>query len=122
MVRELVLSVSIHDCTVQTFRGSGAGGQHRNKTSSGVRVIHPPSGARGESCEERSQLQNKKAAFLRMVETPAFQAWLAAAAAGLKTPLEIEREVEEAMARREDFRTEVLSGGAWREVTEATLT
>ena len=122
MVKELVLSVSIHDCEVQTYRGSGAGGQHRNKTSSGVRVIHPPSGARAESCEERSQLQNKKAAFLRMVATPAFQAWLAAVSAGVKTPLEVEREVEAAMQRPQDFRTEVLRGGSWVEVTDTTLT
>jgi capsid protein len=39
-------------------------------------VIHHPSGARGESREERSQLQNKRTAFIRMVQTPAFQLWL----------------------------------------------
>lgn len=39
-------------------------------------MIHHPSGARGESREERSQLQNKKAAFLRMVNSKEFQLWL----------------------------------------------
>ena len=39
-------------------------------------MIHHPSGARGESREERSQLQNKRAAFVRMARSPTFQLWL----------------------------------------------
>lgn len=76
MSREKVLSVTIHDCEVQTFRSGGKGGQNQNKRDTGVRVIHHPSGARGESREERSQLQNKKAAFRRMVDTPHFRYWV----------------------------------------------
>lgn len=75
-MREKVLSVTIHDCEVQTFRSGGAGGQNQNKRDTGVRVIHAPSGARGESREERSQLQNKKRAFRRMVESDPFKAWV----------------------------------------------
>lgn len=75
-MREKVLSVSIHDCEVQHFRSGGSGGQNQNKRDTGARVIHHPSGARGESREERSQRQNKKAAFLRMLETKEFQLWL----------------------------------------------
>ena len=71
-----IASVSIKDCEVQTFRSGGSGGQNQNKRDTGVRVIHHPSGARGESREERSQLQNKKRAFLRMVETKEFQNWV----------------------------------------------
>lgn len=74
--RQRVASVSIKDCEVQHFRSGGKGGQHQNKTSSGSRVIHHPSGARGESREERSQPQNTKNAFLRMVATPAFRMWI----------------------------------------------
>ncbi len=58
----LAFSVTKADCEWQYFRAGGKGGQHQNKTSSGVRVIHHPSEARGESREERSQLQNRKAA------------------------------------------------------------
>lgn len=76
MSRELVLSVTLADCEVQTFRSGGKGGQHQNKTESGVRIIHHPSGARGESREERSQLQNKKRAFRRMSESREFWAWV----------------------------------------------
>ena len=75
MARELAFSVKIADCEVQTFRSGGKGGQNQNKRDTGVRVIHHPSGARGESREERSQLQNKKAAFRRMAESPAFRYW-----------------------------------------------
>lgn len=68
-------SVTLDDCEVQTFRAGGKGGQNQNKRDTGVRIIHHPSGARGESREERSQLQNKKAAFRRMVEDPKFRVW-----------------------------------------------
>lgn len=74
--RKLVLSVTLKDCEVQHFRAGGPGGQHQNKTSSASRVIHKASGARGESREQRSQPQNTKTAFARMVQTPTFQAWL----------------------------------------------
>ena len=75
-MRELIFSITLKDCEVQTFRCGGPGGQKQNKTSSGVRVIHRDSGARGESREHRSQLQNKKVAFRRMAETPEFKRWV----------------------------------------------
>jgi protein subunit release factor B len=76
MTRTKMLTVTIKDCTVQTFRAGGKGGQNQNKRDSGVRVIHPPSGARGESREGRSQLENKRKAFVRMAESPKFKAWV----------------------------------------------
>lgn len=74
-MRQLVCRVTIKDCQVQTFRVSGAGGQHRDKTSAGVRVVHPPSGAVGKCTEHRSQHANKRTAFVRMAETPEFERW-----------------------------------------------
>jgi protein subunit release factor B len=74
--RKLVLSVTLKDCDVQTFRSGGPGGQHQNKTNSGVRIKHRDSGAVGECREQRSQLQNKRTAFVRMTETKKFQTWL----------------------------------------------
>lgn len=68
-------SVTLDDCEVQTFRSGGKGGQNQNKRDTGVRIIHHASGARGEARDERSQLQNKKAAFRRMVEDPKFRVW-----------------------------------------------
>lgn len=73
--RELLFSVTKKDFDIQTFRAGGKGGQHQNKTNSGVRIVHRASGAVGESREHRSQLQNKKTAFLRLVATPEFKRW-----------------------------------------------
>ena len=70
------LSVSIKDCRVDTFRAGGPGGQRQNKVSSGVRIVHEPSGAVGESRDERSQLQNKKLAFRRMSTTQSLRSGL----------------------------------------------
>lgn len=74
--RSKVLSVTLDDCEVQTFRAGGNGGQNQNKRDTGVRIIHHPSGARAESREERSQLQNKRSAFTRMVKSGKFVMWM----------------------------------------------
>ena len=75
-MRERILHITIKDCEVQTFRVSGAGGQHRDKTSAGVRVVHPPSGAMGRCTEHRSQHANKRTAFVRMAGAREFQSWV----------------------------------------------
>lgn len=75
--RHLVFSVTLADCEVQTFAAGGPGGQNQNKRHTGVRIIHHPSGARGESREHRTQLDNKKAAFRRMADSSLFKTWVA---------------------------------------------
>lgn len=109
---ELAFSVSINDCEVQTFRAGGKGGQNQNKRNTGVRVIHHESGARGESREERSQLQNKRTAFKRMVDTPEFKRYIDMRMYGIGRA---EAEVERMMQREQDFRTEVRVNGRWQE-------
>ena len=49
----------LRECEVQTFRSSGPGGQHVNKTESGVRLKHLPTGVVVSSQQERSQHRNK---------------------------------------------------------------
>lgn len=73
--RELLFSLTKKDFRVDTFRSGGKGGQHQNKTNSGVRITHIESGAVGESREERSQHQNRKIAFQRLIESKRFQIW-----------------------------------------------
>lgn len=73
--KELLFSLTKKDFVVETFRGSGAGGQKRNKTDSCVRITHPDSGAVGYCCETPSQHQNKRKAFERLTESTVFKMW-----------------------------------------------
>ncbi len=54
------------ECEEQFFVASGPGGQHRNKTETGVRLVHTPTGLTVTATERRSQLQNRGAALERL--------------------------------------------------------
>ncbi len=62
------------ECLFDFFRGSGPGGQHRNTTESGVRVIHVPTGLRAQASERRSQARNREEALRRLAEKLAARA------------------------------------------------
>lgn len=115
--REPLFSVSIKDCEVQTFRSGGKGGQNQNKVESGVRILHRPSGAVGESREHREQLQNKRAAFRRLAQSKMFTAWALQKARELEGYKTIERIVDDLMAP-ENIKTEILVDQKWVEVNE----
>lgn len=107
---ELAFSVSINDCEVQTFRAGGKGGQNQNKRDTGVRVIHHESGARGEARDERSQLQNKRLAFTRMVESAEFQLYIKKR---VGRDERLKAEVERSINDPRNIRVEKQRDGKW---------
>lgn len=54
------------ECRVETFRAGGPGGQHQNRTESGVRLVHLPTGVRVIAREQRSQYRNRLKALDRL--------------------------------------------------------
>jgi len=60
------INIRKDDLKVDTFRSSGAGGQHVNKTESGVRFTHLPTGIVAESTDGRSQIKNREIALNRL--------------------------------------------------------
>jgi protein subunit release factor B len=105
-----LFSVTLKDCDVQHFRAGGPGGQHQNKSNTGTRIVHRASGARGEARDSRSQHQNTRAAFIRMVETLKFKSWANQTAALYGR--NIEQEVRDDM-RPEKLRIEGYVDGEW---------
>lgn len=62
-VDEVEVELNMNDVEVDTFRSSGAGGQHINKTESAIRLTHKPTGIVVTCQDEKSQLKNKEQAF-----------------------------------------------------------
>jgi ribosome-associated protein len=54
------------ECDEEFFVAGGPGGQHRNRTASGVRLVHPPTGVVVTATERRSQAQNRATALARL--------------------------------------------------------
>ena len=73
--KELLFSITANDCEWSYTRGTGKGGQKKNKTSSAVHCMHRPSGAHGYSEASRSQADNKRDAFRKMAESKEFTTW-----------------------------------------------
>ena len=72
VVEDVEVEINPADIRMEVFRASGAGGQHINKTSSAVRLIHEPTGIVAECQTERSQLQNREYA-MRMLRSKIYE-------------------------------------------------
>src|SRR5215469_12489696 len=84
----------LSQCEVDTYRASGPGGQKRNKTSSAVRIRHPPSGLIVIAEESRSQHENRARALRRLRQALYLQ---------VRDALPADTLTVEALARRDDY-------------------
>ncbi len=109
-MRTKLFSVTKKDFRVDTFRSGGKGGQNQNKRETGVRITHKESGAVGESRNHRTQEQNKKDAFKRLLESPRWRIWFNQQVAYHLYRDEIEKKVEKMM---EDIDIEYVEDGKW---------
>ena len=112
MSREKLFTITKDDLICQTFRCGGNGGQNQNKLETGVRFIHKPSGATGESREERKQIQNKGIAFKRLVNSTTFRNWVNLKAREIIDGKTVEEKVAEDM-KPENIKVEVLDKDKW---------
>lgn len=110
--KELLFSITAADCRWDYFKGSGPGGQHRNKTASAVRCTHVASGAVGKCESSRSQLDNKREAFRKMAESQKFQKWARIEALRVMGKLrEIEDKIDHEL--RTSIKVEYQIDGKW---------
>ena len=112
MKKELLFSVTKKDLNVQTFRSGGKGGQHQNKTNSGVRIIHNESGARGECRNHREQHRNKQEALKRLVKNKKFKLWLNRKAIEVIDKKTLDQHVNELMSE-DNIKMEIQENGKW---------
>ena len=104
------------DFDVSYYCGSGAGGQARNKVASGVQIIHRDSGAIGRAHDSRSQADNKKNAFQRLLATPKMKFWIAQRVYEVKANETMEETVERDCADK-NLKYEIKNAyGQWEEV------
>jgi len=114
--KERITIASRKDFDVSYYCGSGAGGQKRNKTASGVQIIHRESGAMGRNSESRSQAQNKEKAFQSLVKSPKFKFWLNRALYEIRQGEKIEETIDREVSDPSITKTEVRIDEKWVEV------
>jgi protein subunit release factor B len=119
MTKEILFSVTANDCEWSYTRGTGAGGQKKNKTSSAVHCMHRQSGAHGYAEDDRSQSVNRKIAFERMANSKEFQSWHKMEVLRRSGQMaQIDAEVERSLKK---VKFEVRRDGIWTEVSENEL-
>jgi len=89
---DIDIEINPSDCRVDTYRASGAGGQHINKTDSAVRITHNPTGIVVQCQSQRSQLKNRDAAW-KMLKSRLYE-------------LEVKKREESAQSER-DAKTDI---------------
>lgn len=74
--RKLLFTINKDHFTIERTKGSGKGGQNRNKRETAIRLTHKATGIQSYCADERSQDQNLKRAFRNLINKPEFQKWL----------------------------------------------
>ena len=117
--KKLLFSLSKEkgDFIVQPFKGTGNGGQKRNKTMSACRIIHPASGAVSECQEERSFTQNKRKAFERLLEKEDFKVWFKLECMKQSGQYAVMLEQVDKAMDPKNIKVEGVVDGKWEEVT-----
>jgi len=126
--KDRVTILSQKDLDISYFCGSGAGGQARNKVASGVQMRHEESGAIGRASDSRSQHDNKKSAFQRLLADPRMKFWLSKkvyevrqgetleqAVVNEMTPDKLKFEIKNAVGQWEEVNEDYFKGVAARE-------
>ncbi len=90
----------LRECEVETFRSSGPGGQHVNKTESAVRLRHVPSGVVVTSQQERSQHRNKEICLRKLREKVEKLNYRAPKRVPTRVPARVKHRTLEEKARR----------------------
>jgi protein subunit release factor B len=90
----------LRECEVETFRSSGPGGQHVNKTESAVRLRHLPSGVVVTSQQERSQHRNKALCLQKLRKKVEKLNYRPAKRVPTRVPLSVKNRALEEKARR----------------------
>lgn len=117
--RQKVTILSLKDLDVSYFCGSGAGGQARNKVASGVQMKHDESGAIGRASDSRSQHDNKKSAFKRLIADPRMKFWLAKKVYEVRQGETLEKTIEND-AKPANLKYEIKNAeGKWEQVEES---
>ena len=94
----------LRECEVETFRSSGPGGQHVNKTESAVRLRHTRSGVVVTSQQERSQHRNKQVCLDKLREKVAKLNYRQAKRVATRVPAAVKKRTLEEKARRAELK------------------
>ena len=114
--RQRVTILSQKDLEISYFCGSGAGGQARNKVASGVQMRHEESGAIGRASDSRSQHENKKSAFKRLLDDPRMKFWIAKKVHEVRIGETLEASIEKETTP-ENLKFEIKNAaGQWEQV------
>lgn len=114
--KELVFSIRKDDLVWETFRGSGPGGQHRNKTDSAVRLTHRPSNTTVQCQSDRSQRTNKEQALKQLANHPKFRMWCHQKLKEINEGITIEEKIEN-MTTPDKLKVEAQDEtGVWNEL------